>query len=593
MGAAISSNTAKAVSKVANSVSSSTVTSNSQINSEVTRINIDGCSIGKDVNIRIMAQFTAKSKQIVAAMQNTHIQNKIAQQMQQQAQSTVGSLGIGVAESSNYVSTYASTSTDIANYVYTVSSQSSSNDTSIDCQNSVIGGDFNIDLSSTTSFWNDQGVKSKQITDIANTITQTVQQKAVSKVVGMAGVLIILAIIIGLIGYALSKPIGKGFKAAGPAFGFIGVFFVIALVVFMWVKATPPLFSKQQTCSVTGNLGGSKCAFNECKNAKQQTIQINKTPLKYMYNIIAKGTTKKGTNPDSYGMLDMIVFSSGNVTNFAFNQGYNALACKNWANDTQNGDTMNIGWNKDISWEMYGVPQLPNPFTIPSFKNKDGDVGYSLIPSSYINDGIDQITNDTDSNTPNIYGIKNFDPAYFISKKDFMESNDIDKLRVAVILNSDGWYDYFNMKNQYNYTGSSPEKETIKRALHARYVLTAANNFDNNMYIFNNDKSKPSHSQIPEEVTVNQKTYLSTDDEAIENCYHYIPTGAPSGNNYIYSISVDTGGVLEGKFGVCNTRQNKLNKFLTHTGNYLILIVFVALFIFIIIMTFIRRKKIE
>ena len=53
--------------------------------------------------------------------------------MQQQAQSSVGALGIGFADASNYVSTYASASTDVANYVYTVSTQSSFTDTNIDC----------------------------------------------------------------------------------------------------------------------------------------------------------------------------------------------------------------------------------------------------------------------------------------------------------------------------------------------------------------------------------------------------------------------------------------------------------------------------
>jgi len=582
MGASQSSNTVKAIAKVANSVSSNTTTSNSQINSAVSTIRLKQCSIGGDVNIRVMAQFSAVSKQIVDAMQNTHIQNSIAQQIQQLAQSTVGSLGIGVADANNYVSTYASASTDVSNYVFTVSSQASFQDTSITCQNSVIGGDFNIDLSYTTSFWNDQGVKSKQLNDIANTITQTIQQKAVAKVEGLAGLLITLAIIIGLIGYAISKPAGKAFRSLGPASAFISITVIIFLVAYMYVKATPPFFSEQQTCSITGNLGGSKCSFDQCVHSEVQTKSINKPPLKYMYNIIGKEVGGKQFNIESIGMLNMVLFSSENSSNYQFNQGYNALACKQWAADLTSGDTYGNKWNRDTSYETYKVPQLPNPFYIASTRDKDDNVVYCVTPSKY------NYTSNTekDSATPSVFTCTaGLGKDNYISKDDFAKLSDKDLLKVTAAFNQPAWTDYFDVKDGQTF-GDSLTKQKLKRALHARYLLTLASGLDNTVYIFDG-----SGTDYPaEEVSYMAKTILSDSDIAKKYCYKYIPDGSPLGNDYRYMFPTSVTGTLTGSIGVCNTRQNKLNSFLVGTGNWIILIVGIIIFA-LLIFVFVRKLR--
>lgn len=596
MGSAQSSNTAKAIAEVANSVTSNTSTSNAQVASIYDRIKAEGCSIRGDVNINIASQVGATNAQIVKAFQQTHIQNSIAQQMQQLAQSTVGSLGIGIADANNYVSTYASASTDISNYVFTASSQSTFEDTTVLCENSVIGGDFNVDLSYTNSFWNDQGVSSNQINDIANSITQKVSQTATAKVVGLTGLLIILAIIIGIIGYALSKPVGAAAKSLGPAMGIISIVVIIIIITFMYIKATPPFFSDQQTCSPSGNLGGSTCSFNNCLNSKTQTVSLDKPPLKYMYNIIGtqQDTTKsKRFTIDGVGMLNMIVYSSNNSSNYEYNQGYNALSCMQWAQNTTDGESFSIGWNKDTTHQAYGVPQLPNPFRLVkvSVKVKDShqpeDV-YCITPTTYNFSG-DFAGN---SNTPSVYeGPTTTDPTYddklYIKIKDFNDNykSDTDKLlQITAELNAEGWKQYFNLEGNYTYNSKSLDevnKEKKKRALHARYILTLASGLDNSVYIFDGTDNNPA-----EEVSYMSKTILSNTDEAKLYCYKYNPDQIPQ--NFENRITESTTGSLTGKIGVCNTRQNKLKHFFGSVGNWIILVIGIIILGFLIYL-FVRK----
>lgn len=601
MGAAQSSNTAEAVAKVANSVSSNTTTTNNQITSMTNIVKLKNCAISGNVNIRMVAQFAAINNQVVQAMQNTHIQNSIAQQMQQLAQSTVGSLGLGFADASNYVSTYASASTDIANYVFTVSNQASFNDTSVTCSNSVIHGDFNINLSYTTSFWNDQGVKSQQINDIANTITQTVTQKAVAKVEGLAGILIILAILIAIIGYAISKPTGKALKALGPASAMIAVVIVVFLTVFMYVKATPPFFSEQQTCSPTGNLGGSKCSFDQCLNANLQTKSINKPPLKYMYNIVGKTSFEnenvQSVRVEDLGMLNMVVYSSSNSSNYQFNQGYNGLSCKQWAADISSVDALATKWNKDTTFQNYGVPQLPNPFIIASTTNKDGDKVYCLTPKSYnYNGSVDPDKDAEDSNTPNVYTCSSkLDDDSYIKPDDLEKilkdkSKELNLLGVTAQLNVYGWNDYFDVRDGQLF-GDTLEKQKLKRALHARYILTLASGLDNNIYIYDGSGKFESGEAYPaEEVSYMNSTILSSTDEAKNYCYKYKPDGHPEGGVYDYTklLPPSTTGTLTGNIGVCNTRQNKLNHFFSNIGNWLLLI-FGIIILVVLMYVFIRK----
>jgi hypothetical protein len=578
MGVASSSNTAKSVAKIANSVSANTSTSQSQISSVADTIILNNCLVEGDVNIKIMAEFVAKSQQIVEAMQNTNIQNSIAQQMQQEAQSTVGSLGIGVAEASNYVSTYSSMSTDVSSMVSTVSTQASFVNNTIICDGSTIKGDFNIDLSTSTNFWSDQAVHSEQITKISNTIDQSIQQKATAKVEGIGGVLILIAIMIALIGYSFGKTIGKSMSALGIGMAIIALFIMFFIIILMYVKETPPFFSKPQDCYISGGLSGSKCAYDKCIKRKIDTVALNKTPLKYMYNIIGGSSSDKD---GVYGMLNMIIFSSINSTDFYYNQGFNALSCSNWGNPGDPPESLGKFWNLDTTFKEYGVPQLPNPLYIPTFTVDKKTGMYALIPASYIvNPSNSSDPSAPASSTPSVYpGVSELKKENYVSRDDFMKADTALRKNIVARLNSDAWREYFS-------TGDS--KEQLKRALHARYVLTTANRFDNNIYIF--DGTFPGYEGVLEEVSIHNKYYLSNSEEAKKNCYKFSKFQSPQGGDFSRGISVNSGGALTGYFGICDTKQNKLNEFMKKIGNYMVMFLFILIGIFCIFI-FIKRKR--
>lgn len=579
MGSAQSSNTAKSIANIANSVSSNTTTTSNQVQSTLNNIKFKKCIIGGDVDLNIAAEFSAKSQQIIDAMQNTNIQNMIAQQMQQEAQSTVGSMGLGVAESSNYTSSYASASNDVINMVKTVSNQASFNDTSIVCDGSTIKGNFNINLSSNTDFWSDQAVKSDQITKIANTITQTVQQKAIAKVEGIGGLLLMIALFIAIIGYSVSKPVGKIIKSFDVAIVIIIFFVLIFVILLMWIRETPPFFSKPVNCLQSGRL--TSCIGDDCKNLKNDTISLTNTPLKYMYNIIRSGE-------DQLNMLEMILYSICNNSDIRFNQGYNGHSCYLWSTQfpsptdkTIVGDGNKDKWNLDTTFAKYGVPQLPNPLYIP----KDSNGKIYIIPDSYI-----AITNNTldKSNTPSVCNVQT---ANGTQDMDAFYKNDSNKLHTLALLNTDGWLNYLNAKDS-GLTGNELAKQQLKRKLHARYILTSANRFDNNFYIFDGT-STDVDKQVGEEVTINNQTYITDIDKTIvqKYCYKYIPKNGPLNNDYINGIPVNVGGNITGMIGECNSKSNKLVIFLNNIGNYII-IGLIILIVLISVIVLLKKNKV-
>ena len=106
MGAAISSNTASAITNVLNYVQQSTNTNTNAVSSIQDNVNFNNCYIDLtgDFSIETAATVSQTANQIVSAAQNTTLQNDIVQKMLQEATSKVGSLGIGYAEATNATS---------------------------------------------------------------------------------------------------------------------------------------------------------------------------------------------------------------------------------------------------------------------------------------------------------------------------------------------------------------------------------------------------------------------------------------------------------------------------------------------------------
>jgi hypothetical protein len=567
MGAATSSNTAEAIADVASSISSMTSTTQSQINRAETKIKLFKCNFGKDVNIKEFSQFVAKNEQIVQAFQQSNVQNNIAQKMMQQAQSKVGALGVGFAQSSNYASTFASTTSDVTNSVFTQSSQGSFFSADIVCDGSTIKGDFNIDVNSSTDFWNKQGVKSSQITDIANTIDQDISQTAKSTVQGIAGALIgMLAIVAALI-YAVGSPLAESISAFKIVIAMFILFGVLLLVVWLWLIDFSPFFSEMTTCATSGSLLKDTCSAVKCKNPTLQTINIKNPPLKYMYNILSKGAPRSFS---AYGMLNMMIYKNLDPDSARYNQGFNAYQCNIYG---AKGDI--TSWAQDKSFSKINVPQLPNPLYIPkncSNYAKDDPVRtwYCLVPDSFI------VTNGPSdssepSNTPSVAMSK--DSVKSVSPDDYAKYGKDAQIKVIAELNDQVWDDYLNVKGKYSsFKAKTIDIEKKKRVSHARFVLSSFLELDNNVFIFSGQDG------IDEEVDINGEIMLASEAVKQNKGYIYDNFVSPPFGDYSYGIRGS--GTLHGMIGICDSNKNKVNKFFKHIGNYIaMIIVFVIILI--------------
>lgn len=555
MGAAQSSNTSDSISKIANSISSNTSTTQSQVDHISNTVSLNNCNIGGDVNIKAVNQSIAKSRQIVDAFQQTNIQNMIAQQMQQKAQSTVGALGLGYSDANNYVSTYASTTNDVVNMVYTFNNQASFFDATVKCNGTIVGGDFNINISTMNKFWNEQGVSSQQLTDISNKIDQKISQTAKSKVAGLGGFLIGIIAIIGAIIYAVVAPVGEALSSLKVALAIFILFGIILLFIWLWLIEWSPFFSELKTCVLSGTLLKGQCTPQKCKvnNNNPQTINIEHPPLRYIHGLIARGAPR---SESAYGMMNMMIFGGQIVPNVSdFNQGFNAAQYWTFADE----DNPNK-WKGDTSYKSYGVDQIPNPLYVPTGTHKDDDSGEEypvvyIIPEQYNTKNPDTPTaeGDAGSMTPSVY-VFSKDP--IIMKKDKYDKAVQEKdygtlLRVVAILNDGAW-------DTYLHTGDKDTQR--KKMLHMRFVLALNLGIDTNVYIYDD-----------EEVTVGEEILLAKD--AKDKVYQYANFASPPFNDLSYGIKGS--GTLTGIIGICDSRANKVNKFFIHIGNYIMLAILV------------------
>lgn len=339
MGASVSSNTAKAIAKVANSVSNSTNVTSNQVNSVQQRINFDDCYIDMsgDIDIKTASTMIAKSKQMVTALQQSHIQNDIAQKMLQSATSTVGALPMGgFAEANNFSSSFCQATSDVVNQLSTVANQYNYVDQDFSCQNSTfIGKNFLLTQNSGADFFSSQVVNNSQISDIANNISQSIEQKATATVQGMGAFLLIFAIIIAASGYAISKPLSSGgFKIVIASVVVIGIGTLIAFAfLFNW----PPFFQKPDVCILANLPGGigngcsgsgieGKADGSTCINTSQQTLSIL-PPLQYLYPLFDQGDNNGKTVPPGVvgNMMGMFVSRVASQSGgAAMNGGFNA-----------------------------------------------------------------------------------------------------------------------------------------------------------------------------------------------------------------------------------------------------------------------------
>ena len=311
MGASVSNNVADQISSITNNISQNTVVNQTQIDNTSSAINLTQCNItaGANVNMSILNKNIQTAKQIVSATQNSTVTNDIQQKLLQEASSTVGSLGLGYADASNASSQMANASTTISNAMNVSSNQISITQSDINCTNSTITaqGSVAFTIGSDSNFISNQTVKNSQVTNVANTISQTAQQKATAYVQGLTGFLLGIALIIIAVGFTAGK---TGNTAA---IQIIIVIIVIGIILFMYIKQTPPFFDKDLDCVIGGRNGSTIYDSTNCVDVKtSNSTVITQPPLRYLLPII---------DVDNKPNLCQVAISiAGNGTN---NNGYN------------------------------------------------------------------------------------------------------------------------------------------------------------------------------------------------------------------------------------------------------------------------------
>ena len=384
MGAAVSSNTAKSIAKVSNNVSNSTDVSAAQVNAVQQQIDFDDCFLmmSGDINIESASQMVAKSKQIVTAMQQSHIQNTIAQQMMQQAKSQTGFLGVGFAEANNYASQMTDATSNVLNQLTTVANQFNYIDQGFRCEGSTfIGKNFLLSQGSSANFFSEQVVKNTQISSIANDITQSITQKATATVSGMSAFLLIFVLLIAACGYVLSKPLSSG--SGKIIIGTVMVVGIGLLIAVGFIFAWPPLFQKPNLCALTPMPFMPKTCKDPCINATKQTINVRvPTPFKFPIFDVAMVDGVKNDGAVVGSLAGMAIANVAKGAEYGNNMGMNASAAQtlieSWNNFWMRSAIQ--GGAADVCLNIDGTKYCVNDLLSKSAPGDDGSIGDALAP---------------------------------------------------------------------------------------------------------------------------------------------------------------------------------------------------------------------
>ena len=211
MGVAISTNVASNMASVSNNISHSTSISDIQKGVINNQIGLDRCTIYGGTTINNTSTTVATNTQVAKITNDDSVNNTIAQQLQQTAKAMMGSLGVGIADASNYGYNTTSATTSVKTKVSQLSSQSAYNDNGFWCQDSTIYGGLTVNDTTNDSFTSNQQLQEQNRVQVTNDITQAIKQKASATVQGLGAFIIAIAVCIAAGGYALSKmdPIHK------------------------------------------------------------------------------------------------------------------------------------------------------------------------------------------------------------------------------------------------------------------------------------------------------------------------------------------------------------------------------------------------
>jgi len=320
-------------------------------------------------------------------MQQSHIQNTIAQQMMQQAKSQTGFLGVGFAEANNYASQMTDATSSVVNQLTTVANQFNYIDQGFRCEGSTfIGKNFLLSQGSSANFFSEQVVKNQQISDIANNITQSITQKATTQkatatVSGMSAFLLIFVLLIAACGYVLSKPLSSGSgKIIISTVMVVGIGLLIAVgFIFAW----PPLFQKPNLCALTPMPFMPKTCKDPCIKATQQTINVRvPTPFKFPIFDVAMDDGVQNDGAVVGSLAGMAIANVAKGAQYGNNMGMNASAAQTLIESWNNFWTRSAiqGGAADVCLNIGVTKYCVNDLLKKQLASGDGSIGDALAP---------------------------------------------------------------------------------------------------------------------------------------------------------------------------------------------------------------------
>jgi hypothetical protein len=592
MGAAQTSNAASAVANVANFVNNSTTANSSAVNDVEQQMKFTNCYIklSGDFNAKSSATLVQKNNQIIAAKQDTNVVNNIAQQLSQQATSKVGSLGIGYADASNSASEMVNDTNQIINAMTVGCSQYSSVDQKFDCdQSTIIAKNLNIGFDSSSDFLSTQTLNNDQVTNVVNDISQTITQKATATVEGLSAMLIMVLLMIAVIVYVAMKPLSSG--AAKTIVGVSLCFVFVGIVLLMYLRGTPPFFSKLNEC-INGSsigMGGAEGNVPNCINLKDGKISLANPPLKYIYAVSPLDTSQPGAN---LVQIAIAAYSGQSEKNSSGpNGGYTADTFNNLASKLNN-TTYNNQTYADLAANLK-IPMIPNPLVVPM--SSDGK--YYGIPIEYngTSGGGSGQGDTTAQCTPGTVQVgvsgdaSDFSSCPLVAdpKAFTMISAGGDPTNIVANLNSSNWSDYINVAGAYGqgmagFTGSLAE-EAQTRALFARFVLCdIIGNIDLHMYVVYNAKNPDGTSSNVDEYVKFTDQYNNNNVGLASDFKEKYPNDVYIYHPYSYPGSWSNGsigpGYTKGKIGVVDDNNYRFQNFMRKFGAYILIGIVVAIF---------------
>jgi len=540
MGAATSSNAAEAVTNVTNFVTNSTSADSQQMAYVNQTIDLHGCEFVSqhDINIDQTVEYLAINKQVAQASSDTNLMNNIAQQVGQEASSTVGSMGIGFASAHNSASTFADSTNSIQNAVKTESNQIANINQDVLCDGSYFRGrNINITQNVSAQLLSDQVLENDNVAQVVNKIDQTLTQKASATVEGLGSLLFAIAAIIIAFGYFLSKPLTTGPVKYVTLFAIA----IIILVAIAWAASAklPPFFNEDDKCVQGSTMG---CPGSECINTTDDEVRVSSPPLKYLYAIA-----------DLFGMVVPKLAGANSIRGAGPNGGYTIDTLINL--DSKLQQFQHIA-------DALGIDNIPNPLIDPALKWKPSTKTYLGVPAEFI-------PGNNRSCTPMVAQATDRDSASsgcsaFINYKN-LDGSDTKSESIA---NYDD-----NLLNDW-LTADTQTMNT--KAIFARFVTSEILDLEGTrgMYI-NNDEPV---SYIDGNTVKYAPNAASVPKDFQKQLYQFKPTKKWTNPVEVFK----SGGVISGQFGVCDNSTYRFHQTMRKEGLIAMFIILVPMLGFMI-----------